>query len=152
MIAKDGAGNETTIKFIIAYPEDEKYIIENNTVKNINCGTKISTLKERLQVSENYKIKRNNNEVKETENIATGDILETESGITYTLIVKGDINKDGNVNVRDLVKMRKYILLGNNLDEIEKMAADTNVDGKEISVRDLVKLRIMLLISNTNVT
>ena len=152
LIAKDGAGNETTIKFIIAYPEDEKYIIENNTVKNINCGTKISTLKERLQVSENYKIKRNNNEVKETENIATGDILETESGITYTLIVKGDINKDGNVNVRDLVKMRKYILLGNNLDEIEKMAADTNVDGKEISVRDLVKLRIMLLISNTNVT
>ncbi len=152
LIAKDKAGNETTINFVIAYPEDEKIKIENNTIKNIKGETKVTELKEKLQVSTAYTIKRQNTEIEDTENIATGDILETEDGTQYTLIVKGDINKDGKVDVKDLVKMRRYMLLGNNLDENEKIAADTNLDGKEISVRDLVKMRIILLTSNTNVT
>lgn len=152
LIAKDKAGNETTINFVIAYPEDEKIKIENNTIKNIKGETKGAELKEKLQVSTAYTIKRQNTEIEDTENIATGDILETEDGTQYTLIVKGDINKDGKVDVKDLVKMRRYLLLGNNLDENEKIAADTNLDGKEISVRDLVKMRIILLTSNTNVT
>ena len=98
-----------------------------------------------MQVDEKYTIKRKNTEIQNSENIATGDILETESGNKYTLIVRGDLNKDGKVDIKDLVKMRKFLLLGNNLDESEEMAADTNIDGKEISIKDLVKMRIILL-------
>ena len=145
LIAKDKAGNETTINFVIAYPEDEKYKIENETVKNIKGETSVKTLKEKLQLTEKYIIKRKNEEIQDYENIATGDILETESGKQYALIVRGDINKDGKVDIKDIVKMRRYLLLGNNLDENEKIAADTNLDGKEISIKDLVKMRIILL-------
>ena len=143
--ATDKAGNETSINFVIAYPEDEKYKIENNTIKNIKGETSVETLKGKLQVDEKYTIKRKDTEIQNSENIATGDILETESGNKYTLIVRGDLNKDGKVDIKDLVKMRKFLLLGNNLDESEEMAADTNIDGKEISIKDLVKLRIILL-------
>lgn len=143
--ATDKAGNETSINFVIAYPEDEKYKIENNTIKNIKGETSVETLKGKLQVDEKYTIKRKNTEIQNSENIATGDILETESGNKYTLIVRGDLNKDGKVDIKDLVKMRKFLLLGNNLEESEEMAADTNIDGKEISIKDLVKMRIILL-------
>lgn len=143
--ATDKAGNETSINFVIAYPEDEKYKIENNTIKNIKGETSVETFKGKLQVDEKYTIKRKDTEIQNSENIATGDILETESGNKYTLIVRGDINKDGKVDIKDLVKMRKFLLLGNNLDESEEMAADTNIDGKEISIKDLVKMRIILL-------
>lgn len=143
--ATDKAGNETSINFVIAYPEDEKYKIENNTIKNIKGETSVETLKGKLQVDEKYTIKRKDTEIQNSENIATGDILETESRNKYTLIVRGDLNKDGKVDIKDLVKMRKFLLLGNNLDESEEMAADTNIDGKEISIKDLVKMRIILL-------
>ena len=143
--ATDKAGNETSINFVIAYPEDEKYKIENNTIKNIKGETSVETLKGKLQVDEKYTIKRKDTEIQNSDNIATGDILETESGNKYTLIVRGDLNKDGKVDIKDLVKMRKFLLLGNNLDESEEMAADTNIDGKEISIKDLVKMRIIIL-------
>lgn len=143
--ATDKAGNETSINFVIAYPEDEKYKIENNTIKNIKGETSVEILKGKLQVDEKYTIKRKDTEIQNSDNIATGDILETESGNKYTLIVRGDLNKDGKVDIKDLVKMRKFLLLGNNLDESEEMAADTNLDGKEISIKDLVKMRIILL-------
>lgn len=143
--ATDKAGNETSINFVIAYPEDEKYKIENNTIKNIKGETSVEILKGKLQVDEKYTIKRKDTEIQNSENIATGDILETESGNKYTLIVRGDLNKDGSVDIKDLVKMRRYLLLGNSLDESEVMAADTNLDGKEISIKDLVKMRIILL-------
>ena len=61
------------------------------------------------------------------------------------MCIRDSLNKDGKVDIKDLVKMRKFLLLGNNLDESEEMAADTNIDGKEISIKDLVKMRIILL-------
>jgi len=54
------------------------------------------------------------------------------------------MNKDGKLNLKDLVKMRKYFLDGNNLDENEMLSADCNFDGK-INLKDLVKMRLMLL-------
>ena len=98
-----------------------------------------------MQISGNYNIKRNNKELKETEKVATGDILETQDSEKYILIVKGDVNKDGEVNIKDVVKMRKYLLVKNNLDENEKLAADTDLDGKDINIKDLIKMRIIIL-------
>ena len=41
--------------------------------------------------------------------------------------------------------MRKYLLVKNNLDENEKLAADTDFDGKDINIKDLIKMRIIIL-------
>ena len=65
------------------------------------------------------------------------------------MIVAGDINKDGKVNIKDIVKLRKYLVSPNSsenkLDETQLLAADTNIDKKTISIKDLVRMRIIAL-------
>ena len=82
----------------------------------------------------------------ENNTIATGDELEfNDSKQKYTLIVTGDINKDSEITVKDLTMLQSYILEKTELDDVQKLASDTNVDNKEIGVKDLVRMRIMLL-------
>lgn len=144
----DKAGNMTTVNFQILEPTDEDYKIEEGIIKNINNNTTLSEFKEKLQIqiNEKFEITREETKLEENEIIATGDILTTESGKKYTLIVTGDINKDGDVDIKDIVKLRKYLLYKNGiLDEIEMISADTNLDGKEITIKDLVRMRIIVL-------
>ena len=144
LTAIDKAGNKTQISFQIMENNNQNYIIQDNIIKNISEQTKKSDFDNKLKLGITYKITRNEKEITSTDNIATGDILTTSAGDKYTLIVTGDLNKDGKLNLKDLVKMRKYFLDGNNLDENEILAADCNFDGK-INLKDLVKMRLMLL-------
>ena len=80
--------------------------------------------------------------------IATGDVLKINDTKTYSLIVTGDINKDGKVNIKDLVRMRKYLLVKNSLDDVEKLAADCNLDDQELSIKDMVRMRVIILTQN----
>lgn len=144
LTAIDKAGNKIQISFQIMENNNQNYIIQDNIIKNISEQTKKSDFDNKLKLGITYKITRNDEEINETDNIATGDILTTSAGDKYTLIVTGDLNKDGKLNLKDLVKMRKYFLDGNNLDENEILVADCNFDGK-INLKDLVKMRLMLL-------
>lgn len=140
----DKAGNKTQISFQIMENNNQNYIIQDNIIKNISEQTIKSDFDNKLKLGITYKIARNEKEISNTDSIATGDILTTSAGDKYTLIVTGDLNKDGKLNLKDLVKIRKYFLDGNNLDENEMLAADCNFDGK-INLKDLVKMRLMLL-------
>jgi len=140
----DKAGNKTQISFQIMENNNQNYIIQDNIIKNISEQTIKSDFDNKLKLGITYKIARNEKEISNTDSIATGDILTTSAGDKYTLIVTGDLNKDGKLNLKDLVKIRKYFLDGNNLDENEILAADCNFDGK-INLKDLVKMRLMLL-------
>lgn len=140
----DKAGNKTQISFQIMENNNQNYIIQDNIIKNISEQTIKLDFDNKLKLGITYKIAKNDEEINEKDNIATGDILTTSAGDKYTLIVTGDLNKDGKLNLKDLVKMRKYFLDGNNLDENEILAADCNFDGK-INLKDLVKMRLMLL-------
>ena len=144
LTAIDKAGNKTQISFQIMENNNQNYIIQDNIIKNISEQTIKSDFDNKLKLGITYKITRNDKEIANTDNIATGDILTTSAGDKYTIIVTGDMNKDGKLNLKDLVKMRKYFLDGNNLDENEILAADCNFDGK-INLKDLVKMRLMLL-------
>ena len=144
LTATDKAGNKTQISFQIMENNNQNYIIQDNIIKNISEQTIKSDFDNKLKLGITYKITRNEKEITSTDNIATGDILTTSAGDKYTLIVTGDLNKDGKLNLKDLVKMRKYFLDGNNLDENEILSADCNFDGK-INLKDLVKMRLMLL-------
>lgn len=140
----DKAGNKTQISFQIMENNNQNYIIQDNIIKNISEQTIKSDFDNKLKLGITYKIARNEKEISNTDSIATGDILTTSAGDKYTIIVTGDMNKDGKLNLKDLVKMRKYFLDGNNLDENEILAANCNFDGK-INLKDLVKMRLMLL-------
>ena len=149
LTATDKAENTKTISFYILEPGDEDYKIINNNIENIGHYTKKSEFSQKFAFSKEYDILRNNKVLSYSDYIATGDILKTKSGEEYTLIVAGDINKDGKVNIKDIVKLRKYLVSPNSsenkLDEAQLLAADTKIDKKSISIKDLVRMRIIAL-------
>ena len=147
LTATDKAGNITSTYFQIFINTDTDYKIEDNYIKNVTNNTIKSDFDKKINLKVNYKITRNGTEITADEIIATGDILTTEAGDTYTIIVPGDINKDGKVNLKDFIKMRIYLLLENNLDDIEMLAADCNNDNQPIGVKDYIRMRLIILMN-----
>ena len=146
LVATDKAQNKTEVDFQIIEKTNSKYDVVNQYIKNIEEKTTLKEFKNKLPIKLDYEVKRNNKTLNESDKVATGDILEVKnSGQKYTLIVAGDINKDGEVKSKDLTMLRSYILGKTKLDNLEKLAADANVDGKEIGAKDLVKVRILIL-------
>lgn len=145
LTATDKAGNNAVINFSIEALTEEDYMLDDKYIKNINNNTTKTDFVKKFEFNEQYDIYRNDKILAGNEIIATGDILRTSTGTEYTLIVTGDINEDGDVNIKDIVKLRKYILSKNNLNAMEMIAADTNLDGKDINIKDLVKMRIIVL-------
>ncbi len=145
IVATDKAGNSTEISFQIVEPSDDDYKFKDDKILNISAGTNQQEFMQKLNIDENYKILRNTKELDKNENIATGDVLKLKSGQEYKLIVKGDVNSDGIVNIKDIIELRKYLLIGNNLNENEKIAADIDLDERTIGIKDLVRMRILVL-------
>lgn len=145
LTATDKAGNNAVINFSIETLTEEDYMLDDKYIKNINNNTTKTDFVKKFEFNEQYDIYRKDKRLADNEIIATGDILRTSTGTEYTLIVTGDINEDGDVNIKDIVKLRKYILLKNNLNAMEIIAADTNLDGKDINIKDLVNMRIIVL-------
>lgn len=145
VVATDKARNTTSVSFQIVEPSDEDYKFKEDKILNISADTNKEKFSQMANIDVNYKIIRNSKELSKEESIATGDILQMESGQEYKLIVKGDVNYDGVVNIKDVIELRKYLLMKNNLNEVEQLAADTDLDGKTIGIKDLVRMRIIVL-------
>lgn len=150
LVAKDLAGNETSVEFTIIENPDEKYQIKDGNILNIKNNTNQDTFRKKLKMSGEYSIYRNDTLISDNDKIATGDKLRKSTGEEYTLIVSGDINNDGDVNIKDIVMLRKYLLERNNLDENSLLAADCNLDGKDISIKDLIRMRLIALERDVN--
>ena len=145
IVAIDTAGNTTSVSFQIVEPSDEDYKFKEDKILNISADTNKEKFSQMANIDVNYKIIRNSKELTEEESIVTGDILQMESGQEYKLIVKGDVNSDGVANIKDVIVLRKYLLMKNNLNEVEQLAADTDLDGKTIGIKDLVRMRIIVI-------
>ena len=145
IVAIDKAGNTTSVSFQIVEPSDEDYKFKEDKILNISADTNKEKFSQMANIDVNYKIIRNSKELTEEESIVTGDILQMESGQEYKLIVKGDVNSDGVANIKDVSVLRKYLLMKNNLNEVEQLAADTDLDGKTIGIKDLVRMRIIVI-------
>ena len=141
----DKAGNVAEMVFYILYIDEDDYMFEDDKIVNIMYNTKLSSFGENFPLDMDYVIKRNDQELSENDLVATGDILELKTGEKYTLIVKGDLNSDGIVNVTDLVRTQNYILKRRTLTEIEELAADANRDKQPITIMDLVRIQILIL-------
>ena len=145
LVATDKAGNSVTVQFQVMKKPESKYKIENNSIKGIQYNTTKDQFDKNVGLTESYTITRNSSSLKQTDIIASGDILTTSSGIKYTLIVAGDITRDGQVTVDDFTRMRQYLLGLRKLDDIEKLSADANCDEKELSIDDYIRIRILIL-------
>ncbi len=143
--ATDKAGNITELEFYIVEKVTDDYIIKDNYLLNIKPNTNMTDFISKFAITGDYEITRNGELLKQSAIMATGDILKLENGQEYTIIVAGDINKDGKVTVFDYTTLRRTILRLRQLDEIETLAADINVDNSPIGVKDYTRMRIELL-------
>lgn len=120
------------------------YKISDTQITNIQENTTQEKFTEKLQFNEIYQIKRNGKNISESDIIATGDSLETETGKTYILIVEGDIDKNGKVTINDLAILRKIILECYTPTDIQTAAADMDENNK-ITINDLAVMRKTIL-------
>lgn len=153
LVAIDKAKNETTVNFSIIEDEEKLYKIEDKYIVNVSGFTTREEFSKKMKTDTQFNINnitRNGVEIPNNTNIATGDILKTNDGQEYTIIVKGDLNKDGKINIVDVIKLRNYLLTSKGFDNTELKAADCNLDGKSISISDLIRLRIMILSNSMN--
>lgn len=146
LVVTDRAGNETKISFEIKNEIDqgEQYKTDKNYILQITERTSSLKFKENLNGNVPYKIYKGNQVIGENQIIATGDQLVTDNGTIFYLIVTGDITKDGNTNIRDAVKMRRYLLQKENFDDCQKKAANITKENN-ITIKDLVAIRKMII-------
>ena len=143
ILAIDQAGNQASSKEIIygtfknSNSQEEKYIPINRT------NTKVKDLIEdsdfTIKSEKNGTINSNNKEESNDVNVATGDKL-IKNGQEYLLVVKGDITKDGEAGVLDLINLRKQLVSLEDLKDEQAIAADLDCNG-EIDVMDLIMER-----------
>lgn len=114
--------NETSYKLL----NSDKYLVTDNYISRILPNTKIDELKEGFNIDkDNIKIFDGEEEVT-TGIIETGMILK-ENNNTYTLVVIGDISKDGKLDKVDLTKIINNTKT-TELDELTKKSSDINED------------------------
>ncbi len=82
---------------------------------------------------------KDGNEVKTKGNIATGWTI-TVNNKTYTIVVKGDTNGDGQIKATDYMRIKNYIMDSSKLTDAQKSAADVNKDG-QIKATDYMKIK-----------
>ena len=110
----------------------EKYQIDQEKlkIKGIQTKTTVEKLKETLESNISFEIQDSKGKiVEDTAIIGTGYKVKLENGISYTIIVTGDLNGDGQVKPSDLSKL-KLNLVGRQILQGEYAeAADLNGDG-----------------------
>ncbi len=153
VIAKDGYTTETytlnitrdsaeyslrSNKYEIVRNEEEDYVI------GIQPSTIISDFKNNFENNpEDLKVYLETDEVNDTELTATALVLKLEkNGYIYDtlrVIVRGDLTKDGKVNITDQVKMINFVGRTTTFDKYQMLAGDLTFDGK-VNITDQVKI------------
>lgn len=81
-----------------------------------------------------------------THNAATGNTIKNKiAGKTYTVVVLGDVNGDGEVDSADLLSLKRHLLGTKTITDVaKKLSADPNKDGT-IDSADLLSVKKHLL-------
>ncbi len=107
---------------------------ENLYITKILPETTYKQFINNIKTNMNYKIYENGKEIKNESLIKTGQELVVESknepDKTYKLVVIGDINKDGKITMIDLVKLKRFEIGKENLEEVQIKSGDININGK----------------------
>lgn len=116
----------------------------NGYISGINLNTDVSAIKknvEKINAFAKVKVTDSNGKDKENKTFSTGDKIVITSGEetkTYTIVIYGDTNNDGEITITDLLRVQKHIL-GIRLSGAYYEAADVNKD----STVDIVDLLIV---------
>ncbi len=122
-------------------------------IKGYNIGTTIGEIKNKVGSNATITIKDGNGNLKsDSDYIGTGyviDISNNSGTMSYTYVMYGDLNGDGEINSADLLSLRQHLLGTNVLNGAKLTSAYLSGSG-EINSADLLKLRQYLL-GTTNI-
>ena len=121
-----------------------EYKVENDNIKGTQSKTTLESFKEKIAINgTNTKIvDKNNNELKDTDLVATGTKIKTtvnNQEVTYTIVVTGDTNGDGQADLKDILTINKHRLNKAYLTNEYLSAGDINGDGK-VDLKDLLQI------------
>ena len=126
--------------------------VTDNYMKNISTGTSANSLILNIrQADPNASIvykNANGVTISNTSNFATGQTLQITSSNgeskTFTIVVTGDANGDGEITILDLLKVQKHLSNSSKLTNSYLQAADTNADNS-VTILDLLRIQKHLL-------
>lgn len=95
-----------------------------------------------------YTLYNASSKAKTSGTVVTGDLLKDSKGNSYSVVIYGDLNCDGAINLQDLLREQKYLLGINSLSGAALEAADVSGDGS-VTIADLLKIQKHLLGINT---
>ena len=131
-----------------------KLYVDENTdcISKITVGTTVDTFLSYLDDAEQVTVYNKDTAVSKTVLLGTGmyarimkgDVLVKE----YTVIVTGDINGDGKINITDMIAAKADVLNKTNLIGAYEKACDVNADGK-INITDFIKIKAVTLKKDT---
>jgi len=118
------------------------------TVTKVKIGTTTNGLLNQINEKQYCKITKGGRQVSGSIVTATGmSLCVVNNGRvvkTYSIIVAGDTNGDGVINITDMIAIKQNILGRSSLSGIYKIAADINEDGK-INITDFIKAKAKIL-------
>ena len=129
---------EKTEEEIEILKDDSEYRQNENYIYKINPETKYKDFKEQIKTDITCEIEGK----EEQENIKTGDkliVTGDNEEKEYTLIVAGDVNKDGLTEIRDIFAINSYRRKKGELEEACIKAGDVNGDG-QTDIKDIFKI------------
>ena len=127
-----------------------KKFYNDSYISNVGIGTDASTMINKLKSMSSdasITITSDGRQLSGSEKLGSGDIVKiSNNGNEQSLrvVIYGDANGDGDINVLDLLKVQKHILNTASLSGSHKEAADANKDGN-INVLDLLKVQKQIL-------
>lgn len=128
----------------------QKYRIEKAYIERIAPKTTVAKFKQNVtleNVTTNPQMvftDENGNELQEDSFITTGTKLKVGSSLQFTLIVIGDIDRNSEITVNCLAKIKLHLIRSELLTGIELKAADMD-DDKEITTNDLAQMKLLLI-------
>lgn len=124
------------------------YNVNGNNISKITAGTTVSLLLDGINEGEYCKVYKGNEELSANDIIGTGMVVKIIDGNTvtaqYTVIVTGDTNGDGKVNITDMIAIKAHVLEKTLLSGVYAIAADTSGEGN-ISITDFIQVKSKIL-------
>lgn len=127
-----------------------KYKIEEGYISRITPKTTVAEFKQNVtleNVTTNPQmvfIDENGNTLKEDSLISTGTQLKVGSSLQFTLVMIGDVDRDSDITVNDLAKIKMHLIETKLLTGIELKVADLDGDN-QITINDLAQMKLILI-------
>ena len=128
---------------VSSVPTSKTYTIGSNYITGIQPGTKAATaIKNISATGATLKLVGADGKAK-SGIVATGDVLQLFDGkgkklSSYTFVIYGDVNGDGEINVLDMIKINRHVLEQNKLRGAYLEAGDVNHAGDGANVLDMI--------------